>query len=60
MSMPSLQPAYAELGYGVGDLPVTEALARQFLSLPLYAELQPEQISKVVSELQKACLMKAA
>jgi dTDP-4-amino-4,6-dideoxygalactose transaminase len=55
-----LQPAYAELGYGPGDLPVTEALARQFLSLPLYAELQPEQISKVVSELQKACLMKAA
>ncbi len=55
-----LQSAYAELGYGAGDLPVTEALARQFLSLPLYAELQPEQISKVVSELQKACLMKAA
>jgi dTDP-4-amino-4,6-dideoxygalactose transaminase len=55
-----LQKAYAQLGYGPGDLPVTERLADQFLSLPVYGELQQEQISMVVSELQKASLMKAA
>lgn len=55
-----LQPAYARLGYRTGDLPVTEALAGQFLSLPIYAELQPEQVTCVVAELQKATFMKAA
>ena len=27
-----------------GDLPITEALADQFLSLPIYAELRPDQV----------------
>ncbi len=36
-----LQKAYANLGYGAGDFPVTELLANQFLSLPIYAELAP-------------------
>jgi dTDP-4-amino-4,6-dideoxygalactose transaminase len=51
-----LQKAYAGLGYGAGDLPITEILANQFLSLPMYAELRPEQVSEVVMELEKACL----
>lgn len=34
-----LQPAYADLGYGPGNLPATEAAAREVLSLPLYPEL---------------------
>ena len=34
-----LQPAYAHLGAGEGSLPVTEALSRETLSLPLYPEL---------------------
>jgi dTDP-4-amino-4,6-dideoxygalactose transaminase len=55
-----LQKAYAQLGYRAGDLPITEALSNQFLSLPIYAEIQPEQIFKVASELQKAILLKAA
>lgn len=38
-----LQPAYAPLGYQAGDLPVTESLAARVLSLPMYAELTPEQ-----------------
>jgi dTDP-4-amino-4,6-dideoxygalactose transaminase len=49
-----LQKAYAELGYGRGDFPVTEAVATRFLSLPIYAELQPEQVAKVVLELENA------
>jgi len=55
-----LQKAYAGLGYKAGDLPVTELLAGRFLSLPIYAELQPDQISTVISELQKAVLTQAA
>jgi dTDP-4-amino-4,6-dideoxygalactose transaminase len=50
-----LQKAYAKLGYGPGDLPVTEALAQQFLSLPMYPELRPEQIAEVVMRLDEAC-----
>jgi dTDP-4-amino-4,6-dideoxygalactose transaminase len=50
-----LQKAYANLGYGPGDLPVTEAVAKRFLSLPIYAELRAEQVAEVVSKLQDAC-----
>jgi dTDP-4-amino-4,6-dideoxygalactose transaminase len=50
-----LQKAYADLGYEPGSLPVTEAVADQFLSLPIYAELSPDQLAAVVSELKRAC-----
>jgi dTDP-4-amino-4,6-dideoxygalactose transaminase len=55
-----LQKAYAGLGYGAGDFPVTEQLADQFLSVPIYAELRPEQVSEVVMELEKVFLAEAA
>jgi dTDP-4-amino-4,6-dideoxygalactose transaminase len=48
-----LQKAYAGLGYRSGDLPVSEAVADQFLSLPIYAELRPEEVLQVVTELKK-------
>ncbi|MEO3816049.1 DegT/DnrJ/EryC1/StrS family aminotransferase [Plantactinospora sp. B24E8] len=47
-----LQPAYASLGYRPGDLPVTEAWARECLSLPLYPELTDEQLDTVVAEVR--------
>jgi dTDP-4-amino-4,6-dideoxygalactose transaminase len=46
-----LQPAYAELGQGPGACPVAEAAARRVLSLPLYAEMTGEQITRVVDTL---------
>lgn len=55
-----LQKAYAGLGYSSGDFPITEHLARQFLSLPIYPELQPEQVAEVVSQLEKAQLVEAS
>jgi dTDP-4-amino-4,6-dideoxygalactose transaminase len=55
-----LQKAYADLGYGLGDLPVSEAAADQFLSLPIYAELQPDRVAEVVMELKRACLVEPA
>ena len=42
-----LQRAYANYGYSEGDLPVTERIARQQLSLPMFPELTDEQIARV-------------
>jgi dTDP-4-amino-4,6-dideoxygalactose transaminase len=52
-----LQKAYANLGYGQGDLPVTEKLAERFLSLPIYAELRPEQVARVTQALEDTVLV---
>jgi dTDP-4-amino-4,6-dideoxygalactose transaminase len=55
-----LQKAYADLGYKRGAFPITEALGDRFLSLPIYAELRPEQVTEVVRALEKAHLVRAA
>lgn len=44
-----LQEAYRDLGYGPGDFPTTERLARRMLSLPMYPELTVDQIEQVSS-----------
>lgn len=44
-----LQPAFASLGYRRGDLPATEAWAAECLSLPMYPELAPAQLERVVA-----------
>lgn len=49
-----LQSAYANLGDGPGSLPVTEALAARFLSLPIFPELRPEQVERVCTALERA------
>ncbi len=55
-----LQKAYANLDYRAGDYPVTERLANEFLSLPIYPELRRDQVAEVVAQLQKAVLVEAA
>lgn len=45
---PHLQPAYAELGYGPGDFPVTEAIHREVLSLPLWPGMSEAQVERVI------------
>ena len=45
-----LQKAYADLGYGERDLPVTERIAREQLSLPMFPELTDTQVRRVASE----------
>lgn len=50
-----LQEAYADLGCGKGSFPVAERCAEEFLSLPMYPELKPEQIH-AVAETLKACV----
>jgi dTDP-4-amino-4,6-dideoxygalactose transaminase len=42
-----LQPAFSYLGYRRGDLPRTEQMADRLLSLPMFPELIPEQVSRV-------------
>ncbi|OYT73050.1 MAG: erythromycin biosynthesis sensory transduction protein eryC1 [Chloracidobacterium sp. CP2_5A] len=44
-----LQAAYADLGYGRGAFPLSERLADEVLSLPIYAELTTEQQSQVIA-----------
>jgi dTDP-4-amino-4,6-dideoxygalactose transaminase len=44
-----LQEASAFLGYRQGDFPVTERLAREVVSLPMYAELTDGQVDTVAA-----------
>jgi dTDP-4-amino-4,6-dideoxygalactose transaminase len=42
-----LLPAHEDLGYKVGDFPITERIANEELSLPMFAELTEDQIQEV-------------
>ena len=42
-----LEEAFQDLGYSVGDFPVAEQAANELLSLPMYPELQPDQIEAI-------------
>lgn len=48
---PHLQKAYRDLGYQVGDFPVTECLASDVLSLPMGPHLSIEQQDYVIDTL---------
>lgn len=43
-----LQPCFAHLGYRAGALPVTERMTGAVLSLPIYPELTPPQLDRVI------------
>jgi dTDP-4-amino-4,6-dideoxygalactose transaminase len=46
-----LQPAFVHLGYRKGDLPVTEQLAGEILSLPMFPQIRQEQLKQVAEAL---------
>jgi dTDP-4-amino-4,6-dideoxygalactose transaminase len=48
-----LQTAYRGLGYGEGDFPVCEKLAREILSLPMYPQLRPDQQKRVAEAMHE-------
>ena len=54
-----LQPAYADLGYGRGAFPQSEAASAQVLSLPLYPELSSEAVVEVAGAVKKAVANRA-
>ena len=43
-----LQEAYAHLGLALGAFPIAERCAEEFVSLPIYPELTPQQIGAVI------------
>lgn len=54
-----LQEAYRNLGCKRGDFPVSEQCANEFISLPMFPELTPEQVALVtdaVREVVDGCL----
>jgi dTDP-4-amino-4,6-dideoxygalactose transaminase len=53
-----LQEACEFLGYRRGDLPVTERLADEVLSLPIYAELTDAEVEIVAAEVRE-CLVES-
>ena len=47
------QPAYRELGYKEGSLPVTEEVCSQVISLPIFPELKSIQQSYVIDKIKE-------
>ena len=46
---PHLQPAYADAGFQSGDFPIAEQLHREVLSLPMYPQLAPAALQRVIA-----------
>ena len=46
-----LTPAFGNMGYGSGDFPVSERCCEEILSLPMFPELQDEQIDYVCEKI---------
>jgi dTDP-4-amino-4,6-dideoxygalactose transaminase len=55
-----LQPAYAHLGHRPGTFPAAEHSAAHVLSLPLFPELDDDQVERVVAALWDAASERAA
>lgn len=55
-----LQAAYADSGYRKGDFPVTERLANEILSLPMYPELNKPLLERIVEAVMSAHGVKRA
>lgn len=47
-----LQNCFRELGFGTGDMPVTERLCQQVLSLPVFPELSEDGLDQVAESIQ--------
>jgi dTDP-4-amino-4,6-dideoxygalactose transaminase len=50
-----LQPAATGLGYKKGDFPITEEFSDTILSLPLYPELEDDQVFYVIKKIIQFC-----
>ena len=51
---PHLQPAYASLGIQAGELPISESMHAQVLSLPIGPTQTPEQTQQVIAAMRQA------
>jgi len=48
-----LQPCFASLGYRLGDFPVSEALCRDVVSLPIFPELGEARLGRVAEAVRR-------
>ncbi len=55
-----LQNAYRYLGYKEGDFPVTERLAKEIVSLPMFPNLTPDQQQRICAEVGRSVSKRAA
>jgi dTDP-4-amino-4,6-dideoxygalactose transaminase len=53
---PHLSGAYQELGYKIGDFPITEKMAHSFLSLPVGPHMNLEDADYVIEKVSEFCL----
>ncbi len=51
---PHLQPAYAELAYRAGDFPISEAMHKQVLSLPLWPGMSEQQLDLLIQAVRRS------
>lgn len=49
-----LQPVYASMGYRKGDLPVTERVAEELFTLPIYPHLSEAQVTWICEAMAQA------
>jgi dTDP-4-amino-4,6-dideoxygalactose transaminase len=49
---PHMQQAYAHLGYGKGDFPVSERLAGELLSLPMFPSITTDEVDYVCESIR--------
>jgi len=50
-----LQPAYKELGYQEGSLPITEKVCKQVISLPIFPELKTIEQVYIIDTIKSMC-----
>ncbi len=50
-----MQRGFSNLGYKEGDLPRTEAVCREVLSLPMYPELADETVMQIADSVRQFC-----
>jgi dTDP-4-amino-4,6-dideoxygalactose transaminase len=55
-----LQKAYAALGYKQGDFPVTERVAEEIVSLPMFPQLTNDQVTAVVAKVRDFVMANAS
>jgi dTDP-4-amino-4,6-dideoxygalactose transaminase len=50
-----MQRGFANLGFSEGDLPQTEGVCREVVSLPMYPELTDETVMQIVNSVRQFC-----
>ena len=50
-----MQSGYRHLGYNAGDLPETERVCQEVLSLPMYPELSTETVTQIAHSVREFC-----